>query len=42
MKRMGHATNNMLKSIYQHTFEADKDMEITETINSYLETGFFQ
>lgn len=41
MKRMGHATNNMLKSIYQHTFD-EKDKEITETINSYLETGFFQ
>lgn len=41
MKHMGHATNNMLKSIYQHTFD-EKDKEITETINSYLETGFFQ
>jgi hypothetical protein len=32
MERMGHATDNMLKRVYQHTFEEthkqfDKDME---------------
>lgn len=41
MKRMGHATNNMLKNIYQHTFD-EKDREVTEVINKYLESGFLQ
>lgn len=41
MKRMGHATNTMLKNTYQHIMD-EKDREVTETINSYLETGFLQ
>lgn len=41
MKRMGHATNSMLKNVYQHTTD-EKDREVTETINRYLEMGFFQ
>jgi len=41
MKRMGHATNFMLKSVYQHTTD-QKDKEVTKIINQYLETGLYQ
>lgn len=36
MERMGHATNNMLKTVYQHTMK-DKQNEISETLNAYFE-----
>ena len=39
MKRMGHATDNMLKNVYQHIIDK-KDMEVTETINNYLAQTF--
>lgn len=41
MKRMGHTTNSMLKNIYQHTLD-QKDKEVTEIINHYLESGLYQ
>jgi len=39
MKRMGHATNSMLKTVYQHTMDA-KDQEVTEAINEYFSQHF--
>ena len=33
MERMGHATDNMLKNVYQHTFRS-KQEEIDKTINA--------
>ena len=36
MERMGHATNNMLKTVYQHTMP-EKKQEIKNTIDSYFE-----
>lgn len=39
MKRMGHATDNMLKNVYQHIIDK-KDLEVTETINTYLTQTF--
>lgn len=36
MERMGHATNNMLKTVYQHTMSA-KQEEIANSINAYFE-----
>ena len=33
MERMGHATDNMLKNVYQHTFR-NKQEEIDKTINA--------
>lgn len=41
MKRMGHATNSMLKMVYQHTTD-QKDKEVTQIINQHLETGLYQ
>ncbi len=38
MERMGHSTPNMLKTVYQHTFDDKKD-EINNAINNYLETN---
>lgn len=35
MKRMGHSTPNMLKTVYQHIMQ-DKDDEISATINGYF------
>lgn len=35
-ERMGHATTNMLKSVYQHTME-DKAKEVAADVNTYLE-----
>ena len=35
MERMGHATPNMLKTVYQHTMKEKQD-EVTSTINGYL------
>lgn len=37
MARMGHATPNMIKNVYQHLM-ADKDKEITDTIDAYYAT----
>ncbi len=36
MARLGHATPNMLKTVYQHLMD-DKDAEITTQINGYFE-----
>lgn len=36
MRRMGHATNNMLKNVYQHIMD-EKDREVTDTINNYFD-----
>lgn len=36
MKRMGHATNNMLKTIYQHTM-TEKEQQINVAVNNYFE-----
>lgn len=35
MEIMGHATNNMLKTVYQHTME-DKQREVAQNINMYF------
>lgn len=35
MKRMGHATNNMLKTTYQHTIK-EKEVEYDEKIEEYI------
>lgn len=37
MERMGHSTNTMLKSVYQHTME-DKRKEISQNINSFFQS----
>lgn len=39
MKRMGHATNNMLKTTYQHTIK-EKEAEFDQKIDSYIESLF--
>ena len=36
MQRMGHATPNMLKNVYQHLMD-DKNAEVTEQINRYFD-----
>lgn len=36
MKRMGHATNNMLKTTYQHTIK-EKETEYDQRIDAYIE-----
>ena len=35
MERMGHATTNMLKAVYQHTMR-DKREEVADTINAFF------
>lgn len=35
MERMGHATGNMLKTVYQHTMKSEQE-KITEQINGYF------
>lgn len=35
MERMGHATNNMLKTVYQHTMPAER-VKVDEEINEYF------
>ena len=35
MERMGHSTNNMLKTVYQHTFET-KQAEITDRLDGFF------
>jgi integrase len=39
MERMGHATTNMLKTTYQHTF-AEKTIEVSQLINAQIEEKF--
>ena len=36
MERMGHATNNMLKTVYQHTMKSKQD-EISTAVDNYFE-----
>lgn len=36
MQRMGHATNNMLKTVYQHTMD-EKVQEVNAAIDNYFE-----
>ena len=36
MKRMGHATNNMLKTVYQHTLK-EREAVYDQTIDAYFE-----
>ena len=36
MERMGHATDNMLKAVYQHTMK-DKQQEIAEQLNHFFD-----
>lgn len=35
MERMGHATNNMLKTVYQHTIK-EKQIEVANAVNNYF------
>lgn len=35
MERMGHATTNMLKTVYQHTMK-DKSEEVAETVDNFF------
>ena len=41
MKRMGHATNNMLKTTYQHTIK-EKEIEYNTKLENYLDELFGQ
>lgn len=36
MQRMGHATTNMLKTVYQHTF-TQREIEVADTVNAQME-----
>lgn len=36
MRRMGHATNNMLKTVYQHTM-TEKEQQVNAAVDSYFE-----
>ena len=40
MKRMGHKTDNMLKTVYQHTM-SDKEDAFSNIIDSHMESIFF-
>jgi len=35
MQRMGHATNNMLKSVYQHTMLKKRE-EVDDAVDNYF------
>jgi len=35
MERMGHATNNMLKTVYQHTMD-EKRESVSDAIDEYF------
>lgn len=35
MERMGHATNNMLKTVYQHTMDSKRD-QVSDAIDNYF------
>jgi len=37
MRRMGHATNNMLKTVYQHTM-TEKEQQVNQAVDSYFES----
>lgn len=37
MRRMGHATNNMLKTVYQHTMD-EKEKEVNEIVDAYFQS----
>lgn len=37
MERMGHATNNMLKTVYQHTMKSEQE-EVAKKVDSYFES----
>lgn len=37
MERMGHATNNMLKNVYQHTMEA-QSQTVANTVDNFFES----
>lgn len=39
MERMGHATNNMLKTVYQHTMQ-EKEDSIDASLNDYFQTAY--
>ena len=39
MQRMGHATPNMLKSVYQHLID-EKKTQVTSEINSYMKKAY--
>lgn len=41
MRRMGHATNNMLKTTYQHTIK-EKEIEYNTKLENYLDELFSQ
>jgi integrase len=36
MQRMGHATSNMLKTVYQHTF-TQREIEVANLVNARME-----
>lgn len=36
MRRMGHATNNMLKAVYQHTM-TEREQQVNAAVDSYFE-----
>lgn len=38
MERMGHASNNMLKNVYQHTMKK-KSEEVADMVDNYFETN---
>lgn len=39
MERMGHATNNMLKTVYQHTMQ-EKEDSVDASLNQYFSTMY--
>jgi len=39
MERMGHATNNMLKTVYQHTMQK-KENSVDASLNHYFSTAY--
>ncbi len=39
MERMGHATNNMLKTVYQHTMQ-EKEDSVDASLNDYFSTAY--
>lgn len=39
MERMGHATNNMLKTVYQHTIK-EKQIEVANAVDNYFAQNF--
>ena len=41
MRRMGHATDNMLKTVYQHTMR-DKEDQFADVIDEHMEELFKQ